>query len=189
MLTILDSTISHNTGVGVGVGFQGKLMLIRSTIIGNTGGGISVFDGGVTLRDSIVTANTTTGDGGGIFATHAEPIELDGASSVDHNSATSGGGIEVSESGPLILNGTSSVHDNTATGDSDVAEGGGGIWLAMADAVLNDFGLGPSQPGCPGGRCLPLDRWPSHAERRGLGARQRPRRHRPEALKSSRAAR
>jgi hypothetical protein len=62
-VTVIDSTISGNTGGGVAVGY-GTLTVTTSTISGNTGGGIEVDGRGtVTVTTSTISDNT----GGGVF--------------------------------------------------------------------------------------------------------------------------
>lgn len=78
VLTIINSTISGNTGIneyeeGGGGGIRsdrGRLVLMNSTVSGNragTGGGIA-SDGTLEVRNSTITANTARWGGGGIYS-------------------------------------------------------------------------------------------------------------------------
>jgi len=119
-LTILNSTIAHNTGTG---GNGGGILLtggtdnahiINSTISnnsGNYGGGIRVLNSSTVLEiiNSTITQNTATGQGGGI-----------------QNSASAGNGATI------IMHNTI-VSDNTSTGFSSSHDAKGDL----SGTVLN----------------------------------------------------
>lgn len=127
-LTLKKSTVSGNTFGGIFNGVGRTLTLEESTVSGNSvpgfnGGGINnQTDSSLTLVDSTVSSNTGADHGGGIFNGGTLTIE---GSTVSNNTASAGGGI---------FNGSGATATLTQTAISDNASGnpsgqhfGGGI--------------------------------------------------------------
>jgi hypothetical protein len=73
-IDVMDSTIAHNANRGIlalgGDWGEGTLSVTRSTLVGNTGGGIELALGSVTLVNSTISGNgSATVIGGGIYQT------------------------------------------------------------------------------------------------------------------------
>ena len=90
-VTLRKTTVRGNTGGGIWVGGLSRVTLENSTVQGNStswkGGGISTY-GRLVLRDSTVTANTAAIEGGGIYAhldSSRAQVTLEGSSSVHDN--------------------------------------------------------------------------------------------------------
>jgi hypothetical protein len=128
-VTLNDSTVTGNTGGGIGTGESGWITLNNSTVTGNAtsgnGGGISNQGGAVDLNDSTVAGNSASGCGGGV-ANGGFPgeVTLNDSSVTRNTAAGNGGGICEEEEGDMFItiNGSSSVSHNTASGN------GGGIY-------------------------------------------------------------
>jgi hypothetical protein len=130
LLTIADSTISHNSTNGNGGGLWsrgsfGQTILTNTTITNNsaegTGGGISFNDRQFKLLEVTVSGNTSGVDGGGIHAwgdyRSTSTIEN---STIDNNwTAGDGGGVSLKYTS--ILNST--ISGNSADGS------GGGVFI------------------------------------------------------------
>ncbi|MBP0021757.1 MAG: CHAT domain-containing protein [Cyanobacteria bacterium SBLK] len=121
-------TVQRNTGVGDfrifnvtgGVETTFDNLTIRNgkaTGLNQRGGGIN-SDGTVTLTNSIVSGNSTSGSGGGIFANGGDVV-LVGSTVSENSSGGSGGGI-ISFGNVYITN--SKISDNYSSGS------GGGIF-------------------------------------------------------------
>ena len=121
-LTLTDSTVSDNDGVGIDI-WGGETTLVNSTVSGNSGGGINACppltfgSSPLTLINSTVSGNTALADAGGGGICGGEPLTLIN-STVSGNSADYGGGIIFGIDATLI---NSTVSGNTAATD------GGGI--------------------------------------------------------------
>lgn len=122
-LALSHSVVTANSAVQTGGGIHvedGELTLIASTISGNSagsGGGIGTFLGTVTLVNSTVSGNTAQGDGGGLFFS-GPPMTLIDSTVTGNTAGGNGGGIY--NYSRLMLTG-STVAGNTA-------EDGGGIY-------------------------------------------------------------
>ncbi len=103
-LTLEQTTVSENdiffrqSSAGRAVRTSnGSIVLIRSTISNNGGGGIFTARGSVTLLDSTVSGNTSFESGGGI-ATSSGVVSLTNSTVSNNSSSESGGGIHVADS-------------------------------------------------------------------------------------------
>jgi hypothetical protein len=138
-VTVIDSVISGNAATyGGGIANRiGKLTLIDSIVSDNTaaldGGGIlNSLDTGCLILNgtSAVRGNHAGSRGGGIVAGNhtgcsGRGVTLNGAASVDHNTAGGdGAGIYIMDS-LVTLNDGSSVHHNSASGNGGGVAGGG----------------------------------------------------------------
>jgi parallel beta-helix repeat protein len=122
-----DSTVSGNGRGGIASGFNGDVEISGSTVSGNHGPGIQLFDASLTLTNSSVSGNTTSDSGGGIFA--FESVGTLTNSTVTGNTAGQNGGGMYMAPGEFTLN-NSTVSGNTA------GQNGGGIYLTAANSGL-----------------------------------------------------
>ena len=103
------------------VGAAGDLTINNTTVtkgIANTGGGIAVNSGSLTVTDSAISDSAADQDGGGIAISDGVAIITN--SVISNNSAVGGGGGLVIHSGVVVI-ADSAVSSNTASQD------GGGI--------------------------------------------------------------
>jgi hypothetical protein len=145
--TIRDVTITG--GDAGGILNVGTLTLRDSIVSGNTastqGGGISNAGGTLTLRDSMVSGNTTQDDGGGIF-NDAGTLTLKGSTVTGNTAHGDGGGI-VSLGSVAVL----SLMDSTVSGNTAQTSDGGGITNLGASAVLKNSTVSGNTAGGNGG--------------------------------------
>src|SRR5256714_7352730 len=120
----------------------GTLTLMNSTISGNTGGGIANF-GTLSLTDTTVSNNTTASDGGGIanFGT----LSLTNSTISNNVASGNGGGIysgnDKKKRGSLtLINGT--IADNTALNGGGIAVGGGTADITFCTIYKNEATTG-----------------------------------------------
>jgi len=133
--TITDSIISSNSASDYGGGIYNEygtstITITGSTISGNSaadGGGIYNEQGTATITGSIISSNSASNYGGGIYNGATLTIT---DSSISGNSASDGGGI-YHWSGILTLNG-GTISGNTAT-----VSDGGGIYVGIGGLTLN----------------------------------------------------
>lgn len=127
---VVDSTISGNGLGGIASGFDGFVDISGSTVSGNDGPGIQLFAAAVSLTNSSVSGNATSGSGGGIFAFEGNG-DLTNSTVTGNTAGENGGGIYEAP-GSFTLN-NSTVSGNTAGGN------GGGIYLTgQSDLALAD---------------------------------------------------
>ena len=133
----------YGTGNGGGVNAVGDLSLTDSTVSGNSssgfGGGIRVNDGDFTLVDSIVSGNSSDGRGGGVSADDGNATLTN--STVSENSGSIGGGIFFGGSYDVLSLNNSTVSSNSSTGS------GGGILAngRFANVLLTDSTVSDNQ--------------------------------------------
>jgi hypothetical protein len=128
-LTISDSMVTGNTSDSVGGGIfnsgfgNGTLTLERSTVSGNQASGINASGGGIlndgTLKveSSLVTLNTATLDGGGLYTSNQDRFtQVIKNTTVTNNQANRrGGGIVTDQvNGSTFTLASSTVASNTA---------------------------------------------------------------------------
>lgn len=149
-VTVSHSSVSGNSttglnaaGGGILMGINGSLVVDHSTIQANsangTGGGIYSSTGSVTITDSRIEHNTTSGangGGGGIFCSFGS---LTITNSSVSNNATSGdsaygGGIRTGSGNLTLINST--VSGNTASG---TYASGGGIATGSFNGGLGNY--------------------------------------------------
>lgn len=117
-------------GTVVTIAFGNKVSIRKLLITdgaGSTGAGGVDNRGKLTLTGVAVRYNADTG----ILSQPGTTLILNGASSVDHNTAMANGG-GINSAGTVILNDSSSVHHNTAS------LGGGFINGSLSTFTLND---------------------------------------------------
>ncbi|MFL6211960.1 MAG: Calx-beta domain-containing protein [Pyrinomonadaceae bacterium] len=135
-LTLNGCTVSDNysskLGGGIHSGLSATLTLNSCTVTRNTsaggdfdnGGGI-VSRGRLTVNDSTISDNTTSGAGGGIaseFSSVADAVTIN-RSVLSGNSASHGGGGVYSDHGV-------NISDSTISGNTSDVGGGGGVNIA-----------------------------------------------------------
>ena len=127
-VTISNITVRHGNAInGGGIKNFGTLTLINSTVsfnssTGGPGGGIYNASGSVTLIGSVIGNNTTTFDGAGVYNAAGTLSVIN--STIRDNSGRHGGGIK-NDNGGLVTLIDSSIRDN----DAGFGFGtGGGIW-------------------------------------------------------------
>jgi hypothetical protein len=135
--------IARNSGGGLFVG-HGVVTLANSTIAGNSarnGGGISLVEGSLTVEGSTITRNTATEQGGGVFNRSDNVFRRGGASIRLLNSTVSGNSARFG-------GGTANSPDNGAAGiglrnttvsDNSASQQGGGIYQ---EGPVNDEDFG-----------------------------------------------
>jgi predicted outer membrane repeat protein len=131
-VSVEDSTVSGNGLGGIGVGGEfGDAIVSGSTVSDNHGPGIQLFETTLTLTNSSVSGNTTSGSGGGIYAFEGNGY-LTNSTVTGNTAGQNGGGIYMAP-GSFALN-NSTVSENTAGAN------GGGIYLtgAQAEVALTD---------------------------------------------------
>ena len=124
-VSVADSTVSGNGLGGIGSELDGNVYLSGSTVSGNHGPGIQLFSASVSLANSSVGGNTTSGAGGGIYAFEGGG-DLTNSTVTGNTAGQNGGGIYMAP-GSFRLN-NSTVSGNTAGGN------GGGIYLTSASS-------------------------------------------------------
>ncbi|GAA1937485.1 hypothetical protein GCM10009775_31900 [Microbacterium aoyamense] len=119
---LVDSMLGPNTGTGIRVSFGG-ITLAGSTVTQNTGRGIGAIDGALTVTDSTISQNgqgglSTTGQGDGL-------LSFTGSTASDNG----GPGVSCSACGDLV------VTDSTISGNAPAGSttGGGIIWSVDQD--------------------------------------------------------
>lgn len=141
MVTVTGSTLTDNiaTSTGGGIWYFGSLTIADTTIIGNAsgqGGGIyaqayQLNGDTVSLNDVTIRANTSLGDGGGLYLAAAATLNR---VTIDNNqSSASGGGIyltQYNDAGSLLMT-NSTIYSNTAQ------TSGGGLYINYpGDGIL-----------------------------------------------------
>ncbi|MDQ4122566.1 MAG: hypothetical protein M3209_14100 [Acidobacteriota bacterium] len=120
---------------------QGNLTLNDVVITGNSatldGGGIYVSTGdSLTINNSTISGNNATGDGGGIYGNASSTVSVSNTT-VSNNTAGKNGGGAYSDDGSTLTVSGSIFSGNTAqTPTSDA--GGGGIYIDSANFNLTD---------------------------------------------------
>ena len=153
-LTITNSTVSGNEGSG-GINNSGTLMMVGSSVSGNTasGGGGLYNTGTMTLRDSTVSGNTA-GVGGGIVAPGGEVTLAN--STVSGNTADVIGGIQTFDAILVLTNATISGNTAPEGGSVNITETGSiaftntlveGECQSLLPALLTSNGYNIESPG------------------------------------------
>jgi cysteine-rich repeat protein len=99
-ISIVDSTISGNSGIGVATGYGGRMSIVRSTIARNRGGGIGTSPPGASMSigDSIIADNTDAAGEALDCAGEANP----GSTTAIRSLIGSTGGCSITHDGNLI---------------------------------------------------------------------------------------
>jgi hypothetical protein len=123
-----------NASRGGGISNIGTLELNNSIISGNTsssvGGGIYHSSGGTLKLNSSIISGNTAGAGGGVASVNATVLLTNSA--IDGNSASNGGG------GISSLNSTLTLTSTTISGNTTTSDYGGGI--SSGDSTLTVIG-------------------------------------------------
>jgi predicted outer membrane repeat protein len=140
-----DSTVSGNGAGGIGVGGElGDAIVSGSTVSDNDGPGIQLFAATLTLTNSRVSGNTTSGSGGGIYAFEGNGY-LTNSTVTGNTAGQNGGGIYMAPGSFALYNST--VSENTAgaqaelaltnsTVNGNTASSGGGIFNDAGSVTL-----------------------------------------------------
>jgi hypothetical protein len=138
-LTMTGCTVSGNRafeGGGIVNQGDGVLSLVQSTVLGNHasrdgGGGIVNLTAAMTITGSTVSANTTTGIGGGILQVGGSETSLTITDSTVSGNRSSGSGGGIQSFAKLTMK-------NSTVSDNEVGDGnGGGISASGAVALTN----------------------------------------------------
>lgn len=143
--SITDTRIRYNRSEDVGGGLASNTPTVikRSTISGNSSrigwaGGISQYQGALTLVDSTVSGNSAlNGNAGGIYIAATTAASTILRSTIAGNWAGNGGGLYVLDSARLT------IQNSTISGNSASANGGGlfadsdGVRLQNATVAFN----------------------------------------------------
>lgn len=161
VLDLTDSSVSDNTGTGVGLSL-GTVHITGTTIEGNTGRGVGLTDGALTVTGSTISDNggdgvRTTGQGSGLFTLTNTTVDNNGGTGVicsacgdltvsgstitgNHPAGTSqGGGVQVlfdqdaPADQPVVT-----VTESTISGNSRTGAGGG-----LSTGVIENTGGPP----------------------------------------------
>jgi CSLREA domain-containing protein len=141
-LTLTNSTVSYNNGGGIGLS-GGQATLGRLTILGNTGGGISNFNSTTTLANSTVAGNSA-GDGGGISNGADRQFTITNSTIVNNSASGRGGGIFNTVGDPFgRLSSHLTLTNSTVTGNSAATGGGiessdrrGGAQVSVSNSTI-----------------------------------------------------
>lgn len=140
-LTATGATISGNEGGGVYADGMATVALTDTTISGNTADeGAGIYTGApTTLTDVVIADNIASWEGGGVFCKWCDLTAVRTTFVRNAAQASVGGGIRSSAPGAraTVELVDSVVDDNEANG----ILGGGGMYLAETDAVLNGVDL------------------------------------------------
>ena len=134
VLTINDSAFRNNSAGSRGGAIalsHAIAVIIHSEFMGNfasSAGAISVNEGSVSIRESLISDNRSSGDGGGILSRATDFVMS--RTTVSGNRAGRGGGLFTDEGDATIL--ASSFDHNRSSTD------GGAIWSVDADLEASD---------------------------------------------------
>ena len=136
-----DVTLNHVNLVdnsGGGLHIQGGIVtvldsLIANNTIGSNGGGVSVMQGALIIERSTVENNTAAYLGGGIYGASSQVEIRD--SIIRGNVSKQGGGVNLLMSSALITR--SLITDNRAEGESPAGKGGGLFGIGSMISVTN----------------------------------------------------
>lgn len=149
-MTISNTTIANNIDLATAVHIGGNqtLKVKKSKILNNRGtfgvGIRSVSGGNVTITDSLISGNSATGSGGGIFVGDYSPraTVIIERSLVENNSANIGGGIHSESANLEILNSTLSGNYASTRGGAIYHEGSGlAMEIVNSTVAQNSAGL------------------------------------------------
>jgi predicted outer membrane repeat protein len=173
-LLLRDSVVAGNSASGLGAGISndlapgtGNVTLVRTTVARNVaggvhGGGLYVLTSALTIKDSTVRRNISSGSGGGIATSGTLTVTN---STISGNTAFSfGGGIEANtvtltnsmvsgntaatDNAGGISAGTAILTNSTVSGNSAFGTGGG---IAAFTATLNRSTVSGNTAGIDGG--------------------------------------
>ena len=128
-INLIRSTVSGNTGGGVYENVTthviggGELHVSGSIIADNTGPGVYIYDATSTIVDSTISGNS--GGGGSFTKASTTSVTITGSTIVGNYGVTHGGGF----AGPITL-ANSTIYGNTATTD------GGGLYVVSGTLTV-----------------------------------------------------
>ena len=110
-------------------------LTLTGGVVSGVGGGVDIIANNLTVTDSVITGNSASGFGGGIYAPGSGGTVTVTNSTISANSGEAGGGVFMESSTPYTLNLTNStIADNVATG-TGLGGNGGGIDYYFAGAL------------------------------------------------------
>jgi CSLREA domain-containing protein len=148
-LRISDSTITRNSGFGLGAGIDAQANLVmtdstvshnRPTLGGPYGGGLYV-GGTTTLRHDRILQNRSGGPGGGIFANSNSALTIDRTIISGNEASGDGGGLSLISSFATPPYVGTTITNSTITGNRAEGHGGGianGRLLKITKSTLAD---------------------------------------------------
>jgi len=157
---ISGMTLTQGNGVGVSPGNnvggavfnQGVLTLTNMVITGNSatiqGGGVYNINGSLSLVDSTVSNNTSNSHGGGILFAGGQSLTITNSTVSGNTTAREGGGMFAGNGTATITGSTFS--NNSVTGPSPIGGGGIGFFRKTA-TVTNCTFSGNTSTGIGGG--------------------------------------
>ncbi len=123
--TLTDTQFTNNKGIGGGIWANGPLTIVRGHFEGNNGltqGGALLTFSSLTMTDTDVLNNTSTGSAGGVEVVSVDVPNISGGSFTG-NQGVNGGALAV---GALTFDGTTFTN-NTSTGYGGAINAG--LWL------------------------------------------------------------
>jgi CSLREA domain-containing protein len=129
-VTISDSTIFENAGTGV-AGINTNFHLNSIDMSRNSGGGLRVIGGSLSLNHGTVADNATINDGGGISLSKAGSPSISNTTIKGNTSGQKGGGLYLWNSPAAIMTAQNCTFDGNSGYD------GGGIYIDAGTARLS----------------------------------------------------
>jgi predicted outer membrane repeat protein len=133
-VTAADSTVRDNSGAGIWTSSSGPTSISGSTISGNHGPGVSVFDGSLHISGSLVGNNS----GGGVNSGFATVGDISDSTIAGNSTSGNGGGLYISYCGSVHC---LSLVRVTLSGNTAVGNGGGIYGAAgffLQDSTVSD---------------------------------------------------
>jgi CSLREA domain-containing protein len=148
-LTLVGSTVDHNTGTGLGggiAGFQSSITLSDTVVANNTaqkGGGVYIDNSRATLSLTGTTiSDNSADDGGGVYVLGSSVV-MEDSDLAGNEALIHGGGIFCAD-GSIIVNGHTAIgvsgDGNAADSNTDNYGLGGGIYLEDGSLSMTGFG-------------------------------------------------
>ena len=141
----ISITDGNATGDGGAIRSLGPLTLIDSVISANdsdgNGGGIYVSDTQLTLTSSYILGNDSGDNGGGVYASNSQ-VTISGSGIGGNTAVTYGGGI-------YFTGGTNTLTNSTVTGNN--AERGGGIYRQGGETTVDSSTIDDNRADYGGG--------------------------------------
>lgn len=128
LVTIINPSIGGDV-VTFSSGETVNAILEDVTITGGTSHGINIVNSSPTIRNCIINGNSSTTDGGGIYASVSNGVFLNNV--ISNNTATQGAGLYISDGEPNIRNNW--IESNTASSY------GGGVFLNSQSLLANNI--------------------------------------------------
>jgi hypothetical protein len=137
-IKLINSTVSGNSGGGISV-FRGGLDLINSTLSDNTGsGGIVLEYADAKIVNSTITGNTSNRYGGGLLVDDKGSATIENSTFSGNAARFGGGGIEVAYNARVSLSHTTVTGNSGPTGGGiDVGESYDANYLYIEHSIVS----------------------------------------------------